>query len=426
MCDSTLRHIATSGLLLLAMGLGTGCGALRERLLPAPKVVPPAPSGPERPAFQGARARGDAHYLAALGEREPGSPGAESARSHIRGVLEKQGLEVSEIVLPAEDAEGAEAPPLVHLVAELAGHSSDLLVLAATYGTGPGQASTPDGASGAALLLELGRSLTAEPQPYTVWLVFVDGAPDYAQPETLAASAALAEHWLEEGVLGRIRLAVVMDDVCRPDARMIRDASSHRSYREIFWRSARALGERDVFPPAASVQTAATVHLAWVGRGLRRVVALASEGPPAGAPVDAPAAPGEDATTGDGDARGVDPESPAEEPAAADTNAAEGDTNAAAADTNAAEGEANAAEGEANAAEGEAPEDASRVAAPEPPPCSAETLESVGAVSLHALADVTALWAKVDRLSPAPPAPPPPPDAGPSESPPADELPESD
>jgi len=78
--------------LLLALLLAAGLAC-------AGKVPPPAPSGEPRRPFRAERSWDDLRALAAIGPRVSGSEGAERARAYLRGELEKLGLEVQETLL---------------------------------------------------------------------------------------------------------------------------------------------------------------------------------------------------------------------------------------------------------------------------------------------------------------------------------------
>ena len=65
------------------------------------------------------------------------------------------------------------------ILAVMPGESDDLVVLAAPFDSAPFESFTHvganNGASGAALLLEMARVLSVDPIPYTVWFAFLDG-----------------------------------------------------------------------------------------------------------------------------------------------------------------------------------------------------------------------------------------------------------
>ena len=134
-----------------------------------------------------------------------------------------------------------------------------------------------DGASGAAVLLELARVIAAEPLPYTTWFVFLDGEalPSSADgtPDPIG-SRVFALLLSERAAVEQVRLAVVLNRVCDPDLKIARDLGSHRIYREEFWRAAARLGHADAFQRDGAFASPEASHGPLVRAGLRRVVAL--------------------------------------------------------------------------------------------------------------------------------------------------------
>ena len=155
----------------LTGALGAACAEA-----PPPSRPPPAVSGD----FSGSRAFNHLEQLVSIGPRVSGSEGADAARSYLRAELERAGIEVTEqsveLELPGTDRTVAYR----NLVGVLPGSSEDLVVLAAPFDSQPFESfrfvGANDGASGAALLLELGRVLTGRPLPYTVWLALSSSA----------------------------------------------------------------------------------------------------------------------------------------------------------------------------------------------------------------------------------------------------------
>jgi hypothetical protein len=185
---------------------------------------------------------------------------------------------VSELETGAE-LEPEAAPALRHLTATLAGISPDLFVLVAPYDGGGDPGSPPlagnAGVSGAALLLELARVLTTRTNPYTLRFVFLAGEQSAASAtDRWLGSRELAERMDERGELERTRLLVVFDGVCAPDLRIARDLSSHRVFREEFFKAARRVDRESAFPAGQPFVQVEASHLAFLDRGLRASVAI--------------------------------------------------------------------------------------------------------------------------------------------------------
>jgi len=221
--------------------------------------------------------------LASLGPRPVGSDAAAQARRRIRERIAGWQIEVEEVTTTAQ-SEGFGPLLLTHVIATLPGRSSDRFVLVASYDSGSYEAfafrGVNDGASGAALLIELARALSGRERPYTVQLVWLEGegrlgrGAETERERRWLGSAGLAERWRQEGLLDGIRLLVAFNAVCDADLRIARDLNSHRTHREDFWRAARELGRGDVFPSDARYQNIASSHTPFRNRGLRRVVAI--------------------------------------------------------------------------------------------------------------------------------------------------------
>ncbi|MDP7301310.1 MAG: M28 family peptidase [Myxococcota bacterium] len=266
-----------------------GCEALR----PAPEAGPdvaPGMSAPEAgssssgvvaspSAFEASRAWSDLEVLAA-GPRRTGTEGAERARTYIREQFAALGLEVHEQALDIESP-GQEPLRVTNLVAVVPGASSDLILLLAPYDSRHYESfehvGANDGASGAAVLLELARVISAEPLSFTTWFVFLDGeAPFSAAEDTLsfAGSRVFAALLDERSAVEQVRLAVFLNRVCDSDLKLVRDLGSHRLYREEFWNAAGRLGHGEAFSRETAFESPDASHGPLAHVGLRRVVAL--------------------------------------------------------------------------------------------------------------------------------------------------------
>lgn len=244
------------------------------------------------PKFSGKQALEDARRIAGSAPRPAGSRSAERTRAFIQDELARMGATI-EGLAPANEASGPEPSAATQpgsvpapLIGALAGRSDDVILLIAAYDTTvDGDADTLaglDAASGAAVLLELGRALAARPRPYTVWLTFVEGDAVAKAPEAaglrFAGTGALVSLLDQTQSLERVRLSVFFADLARPDLRIVRDLRSHRVHREIFWDSARELGLVEVFVQDAGFAAPEQGHWALLESSLRGVVGIVGEG----------------------------------------------------------------------------------------------------------------------------------------------------
>jgi hypothetical protein len=243
--SGSLRLSAIVGALLL------GCGGAPSQ--PAPPATPHTDATAPH-SFSSARAWSDLEALSALGPRVSGSKAAGDARRYITQQLEAAGLPVLEIEARRE-LEGVGSLEWTHVATTIEGTSPELFVLLAPYDTGHFEEfsflGVNDGASGAALLLELAREELR-------WL----------------GSQTLAETMEEEGLLPSIRLLLAVNRVCDAEIRIARDLGSHRHHREEFWKVAAALGHVEAFPPEQGFESVQASHRAFAARGVRPVVAI--------------------------------------------------------------------------------------------------------------------------------------------------------
>jgi hypothetical protein len=161
--------------------------------------------------------------------------------------------------------------------------------------------------------------MSLSPQPYTIWLSFIDGDALSGGEDTLGEDTlgedTLGEEPLAMGAEGSgtdeqvpgdpagpatdatgelaflgsrsfvsalavgkelegIRLAVVFDAVADSDLRIARDLSSHRVYRETFWEAAHDLDQGRAFSPDQGLELPQTAHRSFADQGIRGVVAI--------------------------------------------------------------------------------------------------------------------------------------------------------
>src|SRR5688572_6934693 len=159
---------------LAAAVLGLACGS------PPPKPAPPEPDAAraaESGDFSAELAWSQLEELASA-PRTLASDGAAAARDLITTRLGASGITVETLTTTVE-SKGFGPLALTHLVAVLPGASPDRIVLVAPYDSGSYDdhafIGANDGASGAAVLLEMARVLAGRERPYTVELVWLEG-----------------------------------------------------------------------------------------------------------------------------------------------------------------------------------------------------------------------------------------------------------
>jgi hypothetical protein len=248
---------------------------------------------PSSPDFSPVRAWRHVQALTRIGPRVPGTRGSRRARAYLRTQLERLGAEVYERRAQLELPHSQGSVSVVHLTGVLEGDSDDLLMLAAPYDTAPVEGArfvgANDGASGPAMVLEIGRVLSQQPRPHTVWLTFIDGDAALQEPAAVESarlgSRSLVAQLAADERLEDIRLAVIFNQVCDPQLTIARDLRSHVIHREAFWNSAAELGAGDAFTRGDGFESPPGPHLSFLEHDMRRVVAivddrLGGDGPP--------------------------------------------------------------------------------------------------------------------------------------------------
>ena len=258
---------------------GLACGK------PAP---PPAQPTPDPSQFSGERAWEHLERLVEIGPRVSGTPGAEAARSYIREQLQAIGLEPEPLSFDVTvDLPEGEVGKLSFesVLAVMPAESADLLVLAAPFDSRHFESfihvGANNGASGAALLLEMARVLSVDPIPYTVWFAFLDGegthTEDTRPDERFLGSRTLVNQIQEVGALSRTRLMVYFNQVADPDLVVARDLRSDRVIRRSFQHAAKELGYEPVFPPERPFSRPPGGHGAFLSVGFRRVMIVSDD-----------------------------------------------------------------------------------------------------------------------------------------------------
>ena len=266
------------GCVIWLRGSVRGSGLLRLLLLAAiggcQTVHPPAPSDLHA-AFSGQQALSSARELVELSLQTPevsDRSGQVPAFRWIEDQLQLMGAELR----PPQNADSFPEPsasgrPVFGI---LPGRSQDVFLLAAACcaesgAASPDERASLDSASGAAVVLELGRALQHRDRPFTIWLVFMPSSPDLGQAQRKGLSAVLSREPL--------RLAVFFESLAWPTLQVLRDLHSQGVYRESFWESARALDLGAVFVPSAPFASPPGPHRLLLKEDFRPVVALVGE-----------------------------------------------------------------------------------------------------------------------------------------------------
>lgn len=189
--DNWLELLLLLVLLIALAWLATVGRDVWQRVRPEPTSTPTAPNALS--TFDGQRALGLVSFLTALGPRVAGSTAHDAAAERIEQELRDNGWQV---VVQDFQQDGAARRNIVATAG-----AGDITLLATHYDTSPVADLDPDpanqvlpapsandGGSGAAVLLELARSLDQQQLTGEVWLAFLDG--QYSPQGTPVSSGA--------------------------------------------------------------------------------------------------------------------------------------------------------------------------------------------------------------------------------------------
>ncbi len=275
---------------LIALVALSACSTPPRTAPPTERATLSAESESGQTLFSGQRVLENLSMLVDAGSRRPGSLSAARAADWIVDELQAMGAEV-EVWGSGPAGSDLSDASIGALVGILEGESPDPVLLVARYDTLPGERDkrgpkTLASATGAAVVLELGRVLAQVSRPYSIWLVFIEGDGLAGGPEPPQASSQSSEALIFPGshaaaaelearqLIERVRLAIFLGSLPGPKFVLERDLRSHRMYRETFWQSAELLDGTSMFPATNTFSSPQAGHLAFLARGVRPTVAL--------------------------------------------------------------------------------------------------------------------------------------------------------
>lgn len=225
--------------------------------VPSAVAVPsvrPAASAQEPVAFDGERALAHAAAMVQMGPRPLGSTALEQCRRYIEERLRELGLE------PRRDELVAATPigevPMANILADVpATGDGRVLLLTGHYDTkrfdGVDFVGANDGASSAAVVLELARVLVAHPPAVPVRLVFFDGEEavvSWSDTDSTYGSRHMVARLRAEGRLAEIGALLLFDMIGDADLQIPRELNSTPWLFEAIRAAALELGHGAAFP----------------------------------------------------------------------------------------------------------------------------------------------------------------------------------
>jgi Zn-dependent M28 family amino/carboxypeptidase len=188
----------------------------------------------------------------AFGPRPAGSPALAESRRWIEAQLKDAGAQVEEDNFTASTPVGA--IPMTNLIAKFPGAQSKVLMVAGHYDTKLENSfrfvGANDGASSAALLLELARALAGRKHALTYWLVFFDGEEavrEWTDMDSVYGSRHLVQKLSANGELGRIQAMILVDMIGDANLDIHRESNSTPWLTDMVFTAARHLGYAKYF-----------------------------------------------------------------------------------------------------------------------------------------------------------------------------------
>ena len=203
--------------------------------------------------FNGGRAFADLKHLVAFGPRPAGSAALAETRRWIIAQLKLTGAQVEEDRFTASTPVGP--IPMSNLIGKFPGTRRQVVMVAGHYDTKRFDdfrfVGANDGASSAALLLELARVLASRKNALTYWLVFFDGEEAIRQwtpADSLYGSRHLVEKLSASGELSRVEAMILVDMIGDAHLDVHREVNSTPWLADTVFSVAKRLGYAKYFP----------------------------------------------------------------------------------------------------------------------------------------------------------------------------------
>jgi Zn-dependent M28 family amino/carboxypeptidase len=212
--------------------------------------------------------------LVSYGPRPAGSPALAEARRWIVAQLKDAGAQVEEDNFTAQTPLGA--IPMTNLIAKFPGDSTKVVMVTGHYDTKLFEnfrfVGANDGASSAALLLELARELRGRKHTLTYWLVFFDGEEamrEWTDTDSVYGSRHLVQKLSSAGELGRIQAMILVDMIGDSNLVIHREGNSTSWLTDTVFAAAHRLGYTKYFLDTSSAVE--DDHIPFVNAGVAAV-----------------------------------------------------------------------------------------------------------------------------------------------------------
>ena len=223
---------------------------------PTAKPVAQAPAS----AFDSGKAYEHIRQMVMLGPRPAGSAALKQTRDYIKAQMAGFGVTVTEQAWTAQTPIGP--VNMVNLIAKLPGRRTDRILITGHYDTKIIKTSTfvgaSDGASSAAMVIELARALKSRTHEYTYEFVWFDGEEAFClgwddcgrpgAPDNTYGSRYYVDTAKKSGTLSSVKAMLLLDMVGAKDLKLRKDTEFAAAWlNDIFWGTAKKMGHGSTF-----------------------------------------------------------------------------------------------------------------------------------------------------------------------------------
>jgi glutaminyl-peptide cyclotransferase len=210
-------------------------------------------------SFDSAKAWTHLEAMVKIGPRPAGSAELRQTRAYITRQITALGLKVEEQPFIADTPVGK--VEMVNLIVRLPGKRPERILFTGHYDTKPLKDSVfvgaSDGASSAAMLIELARVFKDRAREFTYEFVWLDGEEAFCKdwnecgkpgsPDNTYGSRFYVQAAEKAGVTSSIKANILVDMVGDKDLRIVRETQSTKWLVDILWATAKRLGHGAIF-----------------------------------------------------------------------------------------------------------------------------------------------------------------------------------
>lgn len=182
-----------------------------------------------------------------FGPRPPASQNIRNMRAWLVSQLKPLRCQVSQDAFLGKTPKGDMR--MENIIARFPGATRQAIVITGHYDTKlfPGRhfVGANDGGASAGLLLELAKVISTRSYQDDVYLVWFDGEEaigEWSETDGLHGSRHLAQKWMADGTLSRVKALVNVDMIGDKDLGILQETNSSAGLRQLVWRIAKELG----------------------------------------------------------------------------------------------------------------------------------------------------------------------------------------